>query len=192
VHESSGSSASYVESASGSESDDDLVDPADLLSSLPAKSLKDAKAEKRPVDAMDVDEEVAAPPPKKAHRSVNKGSVVSNATESSSKPAERPAPCPLARSKASAVPPLSEPSSGPRCPSGAASSTAASRSKTQVVDLETIDIEEKLRIDDSFDFDVRRSSVDGISRMYEFYTQDAEEIGKEYKRVEGRDPDGFF
>ncbi|KAJ7815213.1 hypothetical protein B0H13DRAFT_1924306, partial [Mycena leptocephala] len=191
VHESSGSSASYVESASGSESDDDLVDPADFLSSLPAKSPKDAKTQKRPVDAMDVDEEVAAPPPKKAHRSSNKGSAVSNAAESSSKPAERPALRPLARSKASAVPPLSEPSSGPRRAGGASSSAAAPRSKTQVVDLETIKIEKKLQIDDSFNFDVRRTSTDGISRMYEFYTQDAEEIGKEYKRVEARDPEGF-
>jgi hypothetical protein len=56
VHESSGSSASYVESASGSESDDDLVDPADLLDSLPVKSSKDAKPQKRLVDAMDVDD----------------------------------------------------------------------------------------------------------------------------------------
>ncbi|KAJ7910754.1 hypothetical protein B0H13DRAFT_1876472 [Mycena leptocephala] len=192
VHESSGSSASYVKSASGSESDDDLVDPADLLSSLPAKSPKDAKPQKRPVDAMDVDEEVAAPPPKKAHRSSNKGSAVSNAVESSSKPVERPAPRPLARPKASAVPSLSEPSSGPRRSGGAASSTAAPRSKTQIVDLETIEIEKKLQIDDSFDFEVRCTSVDGISRMYEFYTQDAEEIRKEYKRVEARDPEGFL
>ncbi|KAJ7936010.1 hypothetical protein B0H13DRAFT_1853713 [Mycena leptocephala] len=180
VHESSSSSASYVESASGSESDDDLVDPADLLSSLPAKSPKDAKTQKRPVDAMDVYEEVAAPPPKKAHRSSNKGSAVSNAAESASKPAE-----------SSAIPSLSEPLSGPHRSGGASSSATAPRSKTQVVDLETIEIEEKLQINDSFDFDVRRSSVEGISRMYEFYTRDAEEIGKEYKKVEARDPDGF-
>ncbi|KAJ7813250.1 hypothetical protein B0H13DRAFT_2382625 [Mycena leptocephala] len=192
VHELSSSSASYVESASGSESDGDLVHPADLLDSLPAKSPKDAKPQKRPVDAMDVDEEVATPPPKKAHRSSNKGSAVSNAAESSSKPAEHLAPHPLARPKASAVPSLSEPLSGPHRSGGASSSAAASRSKTQVVDLETIEIEEKLQINDSFDFDVRRTSADGISRMYEFYTQDAEEIGKEYKRVEARDPDGFL
>jgi hypothetical protein len=141
---------------------------------------------------MDVDEEAAAPPPKKAHRSSNKGSAVSNAAESSTKFVERPAPRPLARSKASAVPSLSEPSSGLRRTGGASSSAAAPRSKTQVVDLETIEIEKKLQINDSFDFDVQRTSVDGISRMYEFYTQDVEEIGKEYKRVEARDPDGFF
>ncbi|KAJ7883999.1 hypothetical protein B0H13DRAFT_1890139 [Mycena leptocephala] len=163
VHESSGSSASYVESASGSESDNDLVDPANLLSSLPAKSPKDAKAKK-----CSVDEEAAAPPPKKAHRSGNKGSA------------------------ASAVPSLSEPLSGPRHPSGASSSAAVSRPKTRVVDLETIEIEESLLLNDSFDFEVHCTSVDGISRMYEFYTQDAEEIRKEYKRVEARDPQGFL
>ncbi|KAJ7870842.1 hypothetical protein B0H13DRAFT_1896024 [Mycena leptocephala] len=192
VHESSGLSASYVESASGSSSDDDLVDPADLLSSFPAKSPKDTKPKKRSVDAMDVDEEVAAPPPKRAHRSGNKGSAVLNTAESSSKPVECPAPRPVPRPKASAVPSISEPLAGPRRPSGASSSAAAPRSKTCVVDLETIEIKENLQLDDSFDFEVHRTNVDGISRMYEFYTQDAEEIGKEYKRVEAKDPQGFL
>jgi hypothetical protein len=117
---------------------------------------------------------------------------VSNAAESSSKPVERPAPRPLARPKASAAPSFPEPSSDPRRTGGASSSAAAPRSGVQVVDLETVDIEKKLQINDFFDFDVRRSSVDGISQMYEFYIRDAEEIGKEYKKVEARDPDGFF
>ncbi|KAJ7826247.1 hypothetical protein B0H13DRAFT_1918252 [Mycena leptocephala] len=74
-------------------------------------------------------------PSQKGSSFKQQGLSVSNAAESSSKPAEV-----LLRS----------------CPP-----EAAPRSKTQVVDLETIEIEEKLQINDSFDFDVRRTSRTG-------------------------------
>ncbi|KAJ7915939.1 hypothetical protein B0H13DRAFT_1871681 [Mycena leptocephala] len=156
---------------SGSESDDDLVDPADLLAPSQRNPQRN-KTQKRPVDAMDVDEE---------------GSAVSNAAESSSKPVERPAPRLLP------VKGVCRPFSPSllvlavrwrvflRCRSSVQTRSSIWRPSTS----------RETQINDSFDFDVRRSSVDGISRMYEFYTRDAEEIGKEYKKVEARDPDGF-
>ncbi|KAJ7834188.1 hypothetical protein B0H13DRAFT_2370019 [Mycena leptocephala] len=88
---SSGSSVSYIDSGSGSGSeDDDLPDPATLLAFLPNREVQGQKAV---VDAMDVDEEPAAPPNKKANRAGKGGSAVSNA-ETPLKAKERPLPRP--------------------------------------------------------------------------------------------------
>ncbi|KAJ7811191.1 hypothetical protein B0H13DRAFT_1926884 [Mycena leptocephala] len=136
ARDSSGSSVSYIDSGSESESDDkDLPDPADLLKTLSAGPSKVIKVEKHPVNAMDVDDEPAAPPPKKVNRSGKGVSTVSNAVESSS--------------------------------------------------------QEKLQINDSFDFEVNLVCASAAERMYELHIQDAEEIGKVYKVLEAQDPRGF-
>ncbi|KAJ7830684.1 hypothetical protein B0H13DRAFT_1915840 [Mycena leptocephala] len=149
---------SYVESAA----DRSLTTISWIQPTFLAPSPKSPKKQdpETPVDAMDVDERRR--PPLKRRIVLNKGSAVSNAAESSSKPVERPAP--LARQRR---PPSLSPS--PRL--------ALAVPVARLHPLPLLGPE---------------SSVDGISRMYEFYTRDAEEIGKEYKKVEARDPDGFF
>ncbi|KAJ7880969.1 hypothetical protein B0H13DRAFT_1891546 [Mycena leptocephala] len=193
---SSGSSVSYIDSGSGSGSeDDDLPDPATLLASVPSKSAK-SKVRKRSVDAMDVDEEPAAPPNKKANRAGKGGSAVSNAAETPLKAKERPLPRPKfsgacstgdrnVDSRRTAVSPLvGRPTAQP-------SSSSTVHPRTRTIDLDKIKLEEALRIDDSFDFEINRSELSGISRMYEFAIQDAEEIGRTYKPLEVKDPATF-
>ncbi|KAJ7814477.1 hypothetical protein B0H13DRAFT_2381747 [Mycena leptocephala] len=195
VRDSSGSSVSYVDSGSESESDDeDLPDPADLLKTLSAGPSKVIKVEKRPVDAMDVDDKPAAPPPKKVNRSGKGVSAVSNAAESSSQAKERPLPYP--KNSSACAPVASVPV--PRHPGGSSSigrtlapPLPVPRPKTRVVDLESITIEENLQIDDSFDFEISHARPSEFGRMYTLHVQDAEEIGKTYKAVEARDPHGF-
>ncbi|KAJ7829335.1 hypothetical protein B0H13DRAFT_2372670 [Mycena leptocephala] len=192
---SSGSSVSYIDSGNGSESEgEDLLDPAKLLDASPPKSAKTTRARKRSVDAMDVDEEPAAPPSKKANRAGKGGSAVSNAAETSSKAKERPLP----RPKFSGVRPAGDRTADPRRPAvtssvgaSAASSSSAARSRIRVVDLESIDLEEGLRVDDSFDFEIKCSTPSGISRMHEFTVQDAEDIGRTYKPLEVNDASTF-
>ncbi|KAJ7838316.1 hypothetical protein B0H13DRAFT_2367581 [Mycena leptocephala] len=147
-------------SGSGSE-DDDLPDPATLLASVPSKSAK-SKVRKRSVDAMDVDEEPAAPPNKKANRAGKGGSAVSNAAETPLKAKERPLPRPKfsgARSAGDATWILDARPSRRRLANPAAqSSLPPPSSPTRTIDLDKIELEEALRIDDSFDFEINRSS----------------------------------
>ncbi|KAJ7813374.1 hypothetical protein B0H13DRAFT_2382573 [Mycena leptocephala] len=129
-----------------------------FLSSLPAKSPKDTKTQKRPVDAMDVDEE---------------GSAVSNAAESSSKPVERP-PAPSCPSKGVRRPFFLRALVWPSPYWWRVFIRCRPRSGVQVVDLETVDIEKKLQINDFFRF--RRSPLqrgrnltDTIGHLVSFY-----------------------
>ncbi|KAJ7840996.1 hypothetical protein B0H13DRAFT_1910481 [Mycena leptocephala] len=195
ARDSSGSSVSYVDSGSESKSDDeDLPDPADLLKTLSANPPKVIKVEKHPIDAMDVDDEPAAPPPKKVNRSGKGVSAVSNAAESSSQVKERPLPRPKnssTRAPAERAPDLRRLSGGPSVGRSLAPPLPIPRPKTRVVDLESITIEESLQIDESFDFEISRAHPAGFKRMYTLHVQDAEEIGKTYKAVEARDPHGF-
>ncbi|KAJ7875692.1 hypothetical protein B0H13DRAFT_1894016 [Mycena leptocephala] len=192
---SSNSSVSYVDSGSGEETDNNgLLDPADLLDAPPPKPAKPTKARKCSVDAMDVDEEPAAPPNKKANRAAKGGSAVSNAVETSSKAKERPLPCPKFAGARSAGERTVDPrravvSSSVNTP--AASSSSAARPRTRTIDLDSIELEEALCIDDSFDFEIKRSKPPGISRMYEFTIQDAEDIGRTYKPLEVNDASTF-
>ncbi|KAJ7920668.1 hypothetical protein B0H13DRAFT_1867394 [Mycena leptocephala] len=196
AHVSSGSSVSYIDSGSDSGSeDDDLPDPATLLASVPSKSAK-SKVRKRSVDAMDVDEEPAAPPNKKANRAGKGGSAVSNAAETPLKAKERPLPRPKFSGARSAGERNVESrrtatSSSAAHPAAQSSTSSASRPRTRTIDLDKIELEEALRIDDSFDFEINRSEPSGISRMYEFAIQDAEEIGRTYKPLEAKDPATF-
>ncbi|KAJ7875237.1 hypothetical protein B0H13DRAFT_1894190 [Mycena leptocephala] len=190
--DSSGSSVFYINSGSESGSDGkDLPDPADLLKTLSSKVIK---VEKRSVDAMDVDDEPAAPPPKKVNRSAKGVSTVSNAAESSSQARERPVPRPKnagARAHAERTPDPRRLSGAPSVGRPLAPPPPIHRERTRVVDLESITIEENLQIDESFEFEISRVRSSGYERIYTFHVQDAEEIGKTYKAVEARDPHGF-
>ncbi|KAJ7913287.1 hypothetical protein B0H13DRAFT_1873970 [Mycena leptocephala] len=193
---SSGSSVSYIDSGSGSGSeDDDLPDQATLLASVPSKSAK-SKVRKCSVNAMDVDEEPAAPPNKKANRAGKGGSAVSNVAETPLKAKERPLPRPKisgARStgERNADSRRTATSSTVAHPAAQSSTSSATRSRTRTIDLDKIELEEALRIDDSFDFKINCSEPSGIPRMYEFAIQDAEEIGRTYKPLEAKDPATF-
>ncbi|KAJ7916719.1 hypothetical protein B0H13DRAFT_2323011 [Mycena leptocephala] len=187
ARDSSSSSVSYVDSGSESESDnEDLPDPADLLKTLSSKVIK---VEKRPVNAMDVDDEPAAPPPKKVNRSAKGVSAVSNAAESSSQAREWPVPRPRnagTRAPAEHAPDLRRLSGGPSIGRSLAPPPPVHWPKTRIVDLESITIEENLQINESFDFEISRVRSSRFKQMHMLHVQDTEEIGKTYKAVEAR------
>ncbi|KAJ7882867.1 hypothetical protein B0H13DRAFT_2344473 [Mycena leptocephala] len=195
AHVSSSSSVSYIDFGSGSESDDeDLLDPANLLDASPPKSTKPTRARKRSIDAMDVDEEPATPPSKKANHAAKGGSTVCNTAETSLKAKE----CPLPRPKFSGAHSAGDRTVDP-CravvPSSvstpAASSSSAARSRISTIDLDSIELEEGLHIDDSFDFEIKCSKLSDIPRMYKFTVQDAEDIKRTYKPLEVNDASTF-
>ncbi|KAJ7816802.1 hypothetical protein B0H13DRAFT_2380163 [Mycena leptocephala] len=130
-------------------------------------SSKVIKVEKRPVDAMDVDEPAA--PPKKVNRSAKGVSAVSNAAESSSQARERPVLVPKTQVLAL--------------------TRSAPQSSTRVVDLESITIERTSGLTSRSSLRSTARALPGTSGCIRS-TSDAEEIGKTYKAVEARDPTG--
>jgi hypothetical protein len=162
---------------------------------LLAKPSRIIKVEKCPVNTMDVDEEPAALPSKKVNHSGKGVFAVSNVAESSSQIQEHPLPCPKALSARAPA----EHASDPHCLSRSSSvgrplmqpPPSAPCPKTRVVDFESVENEENLQIDNSFDFEINHAHCPEVKCTYKLHIKDTEEIRKAYKAVEARDPHRF-
>ncbi|KAJ7814192.1 hypothetical protein B0H13DRAFT_1924965 [Mycena leptocephala] len=152
--------------------------PASFLCERKASACDSSgiKVEKRPVDAMDVDDEPVAPLQegeplcKGGLRGVKRGGVFFAGQEQ---------PVPRPKTQWRPFLRLSSCSASPR-PSG----------QDRVVDLESITIEENPRIDHSFEFEINRvrsSGTSGCTRSTSRMPRNRENI----QAVEARDPHGF-